>query len=288
MDTQKTIIRVEKNKKNPYVMIDKRFFEDERLSWKAKGLLGYLLSRPDNWKVKIYDLINRSTDGRDSVYSGLKELEKFGYLENSPIRDEKGKIVYWEKIVHEYPHPENPDLDNPLPGFPDLAEPDLAEPDLGNPPLIINDLTNKRDELINNIIINTEQSAIINGQGLTKADDDDDDLGLGKFLEEMKMEVPRKVIEKWKMMADVQTIKQAILAARERPEVKNVVGYATRIIENGGINPIPAPKKEAPKEVTASGAFRNPNPKYAEFYRLMEQSQRRGGIFEIPAGEMEK
>ncbi|KXG73769.1 hypothetical protein AN619_29030 [Thermotalea metallivorans] len=40
MATDKTtIIRVQKNKENPYVMINKQFLSDERLSWKAKGLL---------------------------------------------------------------------------------------------------------------------------------------------------------------------------------------------------------------------------------------------------------
>lgn len=64
---------------NPYVMMDKRALEDDTLTWRAKGLLAYLLSRPPDWKVLREDLINRSVDGRDSVQSGMKELASAGY-----------------------------------------------------------------------------------------------------------------------------------------------------------------------------------------------------------------
>lgn len=44
------VIRVKKRPSN-FVMMDKTFLEDDRLSYKAKGLLAYLLSKPDDWKV---------------------------------------------------------------------------------------------------------------------------------------------------------------------------------------------------------------------------------------------
>ena len=103
MDT-KSIIRVQKNKDNPYVMIDKRIFGACGLSWKAKGLLGYLLSRPDNWKIIVADLVKQSTDGRDSVYSGLKELVQAGYIIRERKRIDKGRYAAIEYIVLEEPH----------------------------------------------------------------------------------------------------------------------------------------------------------------------------------------
>ena len=39
------VIRVRKRPNN-FVMIDKTFLEDDRLSFKAKGILAYLLSKP--------------------------------------------------------------------------------------------------------------------------------------------------------------------------------------------------------------------------------------------------
>jgi hypothetical protein len=100
----KSIIRVQKNKDNPYAMIDKRIFSNEELSWKAKGLLGYLLSRPDNWKIIIADLVKQSKDGRDSVYAGLNELIKARYIISERLRMEKGRYSSYEYTVLEEPH----------------------------------------------------------------------------------------------------------------------------------------------------------------------------------------
>jgi len=97
------VIRIQK-RPNGFVMLDKGFIENENLSWKAKGILAYLLSKPDNWKVIIKDLVNHSTDGKAAVYSGLKELSEQGYYKKVPVRDSKGKrISHWEGTISEVP-----------------------------------------------------------------------------------------------------------------------------------------------------------------------------------------
>jgi len=84
-------------------MLDKRIFSDVNLSWKSKGILSYLLSKPDNWRVMIVDLVKQSSDGEKAVYSGLAELIKVGYIVRNGIRDEKGKFLYHEYRVFEQP-----------------------------------------------------------------------------------------------------------------------------------------------------------------------------------------
>lgn len=97
------VIRVRKRPSN-FVMMDKTFLEDERLSYKAKGILAYLLSKPDDWKVIVGNLVNSSKDGKASVYAGLKELKECGYYEKVPIRNEQGtRIIRWESTVYEVP-----------------------------------------------------------------------------------------------------------------------------------------------------------------------------------------
>lgn len=58
--------------------------EDPQLSWKAVGVLTYLLSRPQSaekpWKFWRTDLVNRHSDGVAAVKSALKELRDCGYL----------------------------------------------------------------------------------------------------------------------------------------------------------------------------------------------------------------
>jgi len=99
------IVRVLKRDES-YTILDPFFLSDERLSWKAKGLLGYLLSKPSNWRVYVSDLVKRSKDGRDAVYSALKELEAAGYIDRKQTR-ENGKITGYETIVYERPRIED-------------------------------------------------------------------------------------------------------------------------------------------------------------------------------------
>ena len=117
------IIRVKKYPNN-FVTMDKTFLEDTRLSYKAKGILAYLLSKPDNWKVIVGNLVNCSKDGERAVYAGLKELSQFGYYKKVPIRDEKGHFIRWESTVYESPYP--------FCGFPEMDNPQMENPFLEN------------------------------------------------------------------------------------------------------------------------------------------------------------
>ncbi|MEN8220831.1 MAG: helix-turn-helix domain-containing protein [Pseudomonadota bacterium] len=70
--------------------MEKSSLEDITLSWRARGLLSYLLSRPDNWDIIINNLIKQSPDGRTTIRSSLKELEASGYLRRERVNGEKG------------------------------------------------------------------------------------------------------------------------------------------------------------------------------------------------------
>ena len=98
----KTIFRVEKNPENPYVMMDRRPLERKSLSWGAKGLLAYLLSRPDNWIIRFKELVSRSIDGGHKVRGFLKELRNAGHVQVIAHRKE-GRITEWEYKVFELP-----------------------------------------------------------------------------------------------------------------------------------------------------------------------------------------
>jgi hypothetical protein len=76
-----TILRAPKNKRNPYTSVRRATFEDRGLSWEARGLLAYLLVKPDDWEIQVADLIDASPGGRDKVYRILNELEAHGYVE---------------------------------------------------------------------------------------------------------------------------------------------------------------------------------------------------------------
>lgn len=100
--SKQMIFRVAKNRDNPYVMINKKILENKELSFRAKGVLGYILTKPDTWKVCIRDIVNNGKEGRDAVYSGIKELIQLGYIQHVCCR-ENGKITHYEYIVYEEP-----------------------------------------------------------------------------------------------------------------------------------------------------------------------------------------
>ena len=103
-----TIFRVIKNPENPFVMMDKRVLADPKLSYKAKGILAYLLSRPDNWIINISDVVNHSPDGEFAIRTGIKELIIAGYVQRKVERNERHQIVRWVIEVYEQPQPIQP------------------------------------------------------------------------------------------------------------------------------------------------------------------------------------
>lgn len=93
-------------KDHSYICIDNYVFERSDISWRAKGILAYLLSRPENWQVHLNDLMARSPlEGRDAIRTALKELEDAGHFQKRRIRGEKGKMSGWECLVFERPQP---------------------------------------------------------------------------------------------------------------------------------------------------------------------------------------
>jgi len=105
-----------------FTILPNRIFSDVKLSLKATGILAYLLSKPMDWVVKAKDVENRFTDGRDSVYTGIRELEKAGYIKKVQGQENKGKFT--EVVYYVY--------DKPLTGKPLTAKPYTENPQHSN------------------------------------------------------------------------------------------------------------------------------------------------------------
>lgn len=95
--------RVIKDRENPYVMMNKHGIYDSRLSWKAKGILMYFMSRPDNWEFHEVEIKKHARDGRDGTKLGISELIDKKYIKRHRERDRKGKFVGWMYEVFEVP-----------------------------------------------------------------------------------------------------------------------------------------------------------------------------------------
>jgi hypothetical protein len=95
-----------------FTQISNEVLLDERLSFKARGILALLLSRPKNWKIYIDEIIERSDlDGKHSVRTGFKELKTFGYLKLVKVWNDAGKFegtIYKLCLNHQPDFPKTP------------------------------------------------------------------------------------------------------------------------------------------------------------------------------------
>lgn len=101
------IIRVEKVIKDTIILHKYPICIDVKLSWKAKGILTYLLGHGDNWECSIEDVIDHASDGASAVKAGLKELQQYGYAEKKALRDSQGHFSGWAWTIYELPKVEN-------------------------------------------------------------------------------------------------------------------------------------------------------------------------------------
>lgn len=125
------IIRGDKVESNFYIL-DKTISEDRRLSFAARGLLIFLLGKPNAWRVSIAALINVTSDsarptGRDGIYSLLHELVEAGYVLRSQSRNVGGKMAEVDYTVFDAPQ-----AIEPLTAQPEAA-PLTAQPYTANP-----------------------------------------------------------------------------------------------------------------------------------------------------------
>lgn len=94
------IVRTKRDRN--YSVVSNAIVENPRLSFAAKGLLVYLLSRPDNWSVSYRQLAKTGTDGAHTVRRLLIELESEGYLVRTRI-NAGHKRAGWTSTIYDEP-----------------------------------------------------------------------------------------------------------------------------------------------------------------------------------------
>ena len=100
--------------KDNFSVLPNELINDDRLSTDHLGLLVYLLSKPNDWQVRVKQLQNRFDMGRDKTRRILATLEQYGYISRDIVRAE-GKFSETRYIVMDSPEPENPAPEKPEP-----------------------------------------------------------------------------------------------------------------------------------------------------------------------------
>lgn len=101
--------------------------QDRTLTFKARGLHVYMLSKPSGWKFSASEIARDQGVGRDLVETGLKELKDHGLYEVVQERDDRGRFETFGRV---YAVPlTDPMLANPVTG--DSAGKSCATTDAG-------------------------------------------------------------------------------------------------------------------------------------------------------------
>lgn len=163
-----TVFRVFKTEK--FSVISNYHLFDKRLTHKATNLLTTMLALSPVWDYTLKGLASLKKDGIDGVRSGIRELEKLGYLTRRQLRNEKGQLAHNEYLVYETPElnpnfakseencQELPSLENPITdkkiNSPSLENPSTENPTQLNTKLLNTKYINQSYQDNNNININ--------------------------------------------------------------------------------------------------------------------------------------
>lgn len=95
-----------------YTQIPNSWARDERLGYRARGILLLLMSHQDGWKISLEHLANDGPDGITAVRTAIHQLQEFGYLKRNQIRNDKNQIEGSEWILNDPFEQPEPQLEN--------------------------------------------------------------------------------------------------------------------------------------------------------------------------------
>lgn len=153
------VFRVEKNQN--YTVMSNHHLRNPELSLKAKGLLSQMLSLPEEWDYTLKGLSKINREGIDAIREAIRELERAGYVTRTRVRNEKGQLGAADYVIHEFPIPPKPTLENPTQDKPTLENPTQDKPISENPTLenpMQENPTQLNKELLNKDLSNKEVS----------------------------------------------------------------------------------------------------------------------------------
>jgi hypothetical protein len=103
---------IKRKRSAEFAIIPNAIAANNNLSFDARGLLVYLLSRPNDWKVLAKNIQSEGGIGRDKAYRLLNELIDAGYVEKREMRGSGSRFTHVSYIVRNCILPKAADSDN--------------------------------------------------------------------------------------------------------------------------------------------------------------------------------
>ena len=120
---------------------------DKAISFKARGLLSFMLSMPNEWRFYRSEIKKHSNqDGGTAIGNAIKELIQAGYLTCKQLKDEQGKWQESEWEVRENPNKK-----------PQQGKPSAGKPSAGNKPLLN---TNRVNTNSNKAVLESKRNSL--------------------------------------------------------------------------------------------------------------------------------
>lgn len=111
------IIRGRHDFDDHFTQIKNAWLRDDRLTFKARGLLAYIESHSPEWEISVQWLVQNNPEGKEAIRSAISELELYGYLrrEQENNHGRFGEVTWTtQEPLADKPLAENPPLKNTI------------------------------------------------------------------------------------------------------------------------------------------------------------------------------
>ena len=130
-----------------FTVLANEMLNDKAISFKARGLLSFMLSMPNEWRFYRSEIKKHSNqDGGTAIGNAIKELIQAGYLTCKQLKDEQGKWQESEWEVRENPNKK-----------PQQGKPSAGKPSAGNKPLLN---TNRVNTNSNKAVLESKRNSL--------------------------------------------------------------------------------------------------------------------------------
>lgn len=91
--------------KKAFTPLDNNIIQGKRMTSGAVALLGYMLSKPRDWKFYMNELETAFPDfNQKKLQKLVKELETFNHVKRQKVKNEGNNGFHWDWDIYETPY----------------------------------------------------------------------------------------------------------------------------------------------------------------------------------------